>query len=270
MSLLEYPFLLKSLIVGLWLSIVFALLGIFVFIKRMSFFSDGISHSAILGLGIAFLFNFNTLISALFIGALFSLLIYFLEKKTKIHSDALIGLVFVSSMSLGLILMSLKAGYQPELLNFLIGNILAISNSDFFLTILFAASILIFLIFQFQKIILVLLDPIEAKLKKINVNFYELIFYLILGLSVILGIKIVGIILITAFLILPPAISSLMANSFKNFIILSILFAVINVIFGFLISNFYNLPLGASIVFCASIIFFIIFFFTHILFKTHK
>jgi len=265
MNIFEYPFLLKSLIISLWLSVVFALLGIFVFIKRMSFFSDGIAHSAILSLGIAFLFNFNILISAILTGIFFALIIYYLEKKTKIHTDTLIGIVFVSSLSLGLVLMSLKSSYQPELLNFLIGNILTISNIDFILTIIFSVLILIFLSFYFSKITLVLLDPTEAKLRKINVNFYELLFYLILGLTVILGIKLVGIILITAFLILPPAIASLITNYFRSFIIASIVFALINVISGFLVSNLYNFPLGASIVLSASIIFFILFLVTRFL-----
>jgi len=258
-NLIEYSFLLKSLIISLWLSVIFALLGVFVFIKRMSFFSDGIAHSAILGLALAFLFNFNIILSALATGITFSLLVYFLERKTKIHADTLIGLVFVSSLSLGLILMSLKAGYQPELLNFLVGNILTISDFDFILTIIFSILILIFFLFQFFKLVLILLDPVEAKLRKLNVNFYELLFYLILGISIILGIKIVGVILITAFLILPPAISSLIANSFKSFYILSIIFSLINVFLGFLISNLYNFPLGASIVISSSCIFFLLF-----------
>jgi zinc transport system permease protein len=259
MNIIEYSFFLKSLIASLWLSVVFALLGVFVFIKRMSFFSDGIAHSAILGLALAFLLNFNILVSALITGIIFSLLIYYLEKKTKIHTDTLIGLIFVSSLSLGLILMSLKAGYQPELLNFLIGNILTISDFDFILTIIFSILILIFFLFQFYKLTLALLDPVEAKLRKLNVSFYEFLFYLILGISVILGIKLAGVILITAFLVLPPAISSLIANSFKSFYLLSIIFALVNVFLGFFISNFYNSPLGASIVISASALFFLLF-----------
>jgi ABC-type Mn2+/Zn2+ transport system permease subunit len=259
MSLIEYSFFLKSLIISLWLSVVFALLGIFVFIKRMSFFSDGIAHSAILGLALAFLFKFNILLSALLTGIIFAFLIYFLERRTKIHTDTLIGLIFVSALSLGLILMSAKQGYQPELLNFLIGNILTIGDFDFVITIIFSILILIFLISNFSKLTLSLLDPVEAKLKKLNVSFYELLFYLILGISVILGIKLVGVILITAFLVVPPAISSLVSNSFRNFCLLSIVFALMNVFIGFFISNFYNFPLGASIVVSASALFFLLF-----------
>lgn len=259
MSIFEYSFLLKALISGLWLSIIFSLLGIFVFIKRLSFFSDGVAHSSILGLALAFLFKFNILISALVSGIIFSLAIYYLERKTKIHSDTLIGLIFVSGLSLGLILMSFKPSYQPDLLNFLIGNILTISDLDFIVSVIFSLFILSILIFRFSQVTISLLDPIEAKLRGINFNFYELIFYLFLGLSVILGIKVVGVILVTAFLIIPPAISSLIAKSFKQFIFLSVLFGLINTFSGFLIANFYNFPVSASIVLVGSVIFFIFF-----------
>jgi ABC-type Mn2+/Zn2+ transport system permease subunit len=261
MNIFEYPFLFKTLLTSLYLSVVFALLGIFVFIKRMSFFSDGVAHASILGLAIAFLLKKNILFFALLSGIIFSFLIYYLERKTKIHSDTLIGLIFVSSLSLGLILMSLKASYQPELLNFLIGNILTISDFDFILIFVFSLIITSFLILNLKKLVLVLIDPIEAKLRNIKVNLYELIFYCLLGISVILGIKLVGVILVTAFLVISPSISSLISRSFSQFIFFSIIFNILNSLLGFFVSNIYNFPFGASIVLIGSILFFIFFLF---------
>lgn len=255
----SFSFLINPLIASLWLVVLFSVLGIFVLMKRMSFFSDGIAHASVLGLALGFLLGLDPLLFALISALFFSLLIYFLERKTKIHTDALIGLIFVSALSLGLILMSRKAGYQPELLNFLIGNVLALGKFDIYLTVIFSIIILTIILFQFQKIFLVSLDPAEARLRKINVGLYEILFYLLLGSSVILGIKLVGVILVTAFLILPPITSSLIAPSFKHFVIYSILFGVISIISGFSISYFYDFPLGASIVICGSLIFFTIF-----------
>ena len=252
-------FFINSLIASLWLAILFSVLGIFILIKRMSFFSDGIAHASILGLAISFLLGSNPLIFALLSAIFFSFLIYLLERKTKIHPDALIGLVFVSALSLGLILMSQKAGYQPELLNFLIGNVLTLSKFDLYLTIIFSLIILTVIVFKFKEFFLVSLDPVEARLRKINITFYEILFYLLLGISVILGIKLVGIILVTAFLILPPVTSSLVASSFRNFIFFSIFFGLLNVILGFSLSYLKNLPLGPSIVLSGFFVFFLIF-----------
>lgn len=258
-------FLINSLIASFWLAVLFSILGIFIMIKRMSFFSDGIAHASILGLAISFLLGSNPLIFALLTAILFSFLIYFLEKKTKIHTDALIGLIFVSALSLGLILMSQKAGYQPELLNFLIGNVLSLNQFDVYLTIIFSLIILSIIILKFRELFLTSFDPVEARLRKINIAFYEILFYLLLAISVILGIKLVGVVLVTAFLILPPITSSLVASSFRNFIFFSIFFSFINVTFGFSLSYLKNLPLGASIVICSSLIFFLIFILKSIL-----
>ena len=252
-------FFINSLIISLWLAVLFSILGIFVLIRKMSFFSDGIAHASILGLAISFLFNSDPIIWALLSAIFFSLLIYFLEKKTKIHTDSLVGLIFVSALSFGLILISQKPGYQPELLNFLIGNVLTISQLDVYLTIIFSIIILSIIILKFPKLFLTFFDPIEARLKKINITFYEILFYILLGISIILGIKLVGIILVTAFLILPPVTSCLIAPSFRNFVFFSIFFGLISVIFGFFLSYLKDLPLGASIVVCGSLIFFLIF-----------
>lgn len=259
MSAIEYFIIFKALVSGLWLGVTLSLLGIFILTKKMAFFSDGIAHAAVLALAIAFLLNLNLfLISFVFIIAL-TLLIFFLENKTKIHTDTIIGIVFVSSLSLGLILMSQKASYQSELLNFLLGNILIISNTDFILTIILTSVILALLIFNFEKIMLSLIDPVEARLRKLNPKNYQLLFYILLALGVILGIKISGVILVTAFLILPAATASLVSSSFKNFIFFTCLLTVFNIISGFFISINYFLPLGASIVFVGSVLFFLLF-----------
>lgn len=252
-------FLINSLIVSILLSIIFAILGIFVIIKRMSFFSDGLAHAAVLGLAISFLLNLNPLFFALIFAIIFSLLIYFLQTKTKINLDALIGLIFVTAFSLGLILMSKKAGYQPELLNFLIGNVLTIGKSDLYITIFFSLIVLLIIFSRFNKFFLVIMDPIEAKLKGINIQLYEILFYVILGTSVILGIKLVGVVLVTSFIILPPITASLVSKSFKEFTFISVFLGLLNVISGFFLSYIYNLPLGPSIVVVGAVIFFSVF-----------
>lgn len=259
MSSIEYFLIFKALASSLWLGITLAILGILILTKKMAFFSDGIAHATILALAIAFLFNLNLFLISFIFVVFLTILIFFLENKTKIHTDTIIGIVFVSSLSLGLILMSQKASYQPELLNFILGNILIINNTDFFLTIIICSLILALLVFNLEKIMLSLIDPVEAKLKGLNPKKYQLLLYLLLALGIVLGIKISGVILVTAFLILPAATASLMSSSFKNFIFFTCLLTVFNIISGFFISFNYFLPLGASIVFVGSILFFLFF-----------
>lgn len=251
----------KALIITLWLSIVFAILGIFVIIKRMAFFSDGIAHASLLGLAIAFMMGLsNNIIIIIFESIIFAIVIFLLEKNTKINPDALVSIIFVISLSFGLIILSAQKGYQPELINFIIGNPLVMSNFDFYFILLFCLLALIFIIFNFKKILLAILDPTEARLININSYVYELFFYIFLALSVVLGIKIGGIMLITSFLILPPTIASFMANSLQALIAKSIIIAVISVMVGYILAYVYNFPVSASIILFSSVIFIIVFF----------
>ncbi|MER3570300.1 MAG: hypothetical protein C4348_01695 [Patescibacteria group bacterium] len=259
LEIFNYPFLIKSLILSFWLSLVFSFFGIFVLIKRMSFFSDGIAHASVFSLALAFLLNLDFFLISILGAIIFASLIFYLERKTKIHTDALIGLIFVSFLSLGLILISLKSGYQPELLSFLIGNLLTISDFDFYLILFFSIISIIFMIFLFKKMILVFLDRTESHLRGINVNFYEYLFYVFLAISVILGIKVMGMILVTAFLILPPMIASLISRSFKQMIILTLTLSVLNVMISYMLSFNFNLPLNATIILWNSIVFYFVF-----------
>ena len=259
LEIFNYPFLIKSLILSFWLSLVFSFFGIFVLIKRMSFFSDGIAHASVFSLALAFLLNLDFFLISILGAIIFASLIFYLERKTKIHTDALIGLIFVSFLSLGLILISLKSGYQPELLSFLIGNLLTISDFDFYLILFFSIISIISMIFLFKKMILVFLDRTESHLRGINVNFYEYLFYVFLAISVILGIKVMGMILVTAFLILPPMIASLISKSFKQMIILTLTLSVLNVMISYMLSFSFNLPLNATIILWNSIVFYFVF-----------
>lgn len=257
----DYYFLLKPLIAILVLSFIYSILGIFVILKKLSFFSDGIAHASIFFLALAYFLNLDLVVLGI-VGAIFlSSLIFFLERKTKLHTDALIGLIFVSFLSLGIILMSFKRGYQPELLNFFIGNILTLSSYDFYLILFFSFLILLLLIIFFRIFMLVFLDRTEAILRGFNVNLYEFIFYLILGTATILGIKITGIVLITALLILPPISASFISRNFKELLIFSPFLGCLNVVSGFFLSFVFNLPLSASIVVFSSFIFFLFFLF---------
>jgi len=259
MDLLFSSLILKPLLLTLWLSIVFAFLGVFVVIKRMSFFSDGIAHASIFSLALAFLLKADFLLFALLGAILFSSLIYYLERKTVIHSDALIGLIFVSFLSLGLILVTLKAGYQSELLSLFMGNILTISDVDFWLSFFLSLPVIFFLAFNLSKLTLIFIDRHEALLRGLNLTFYEYLFYLALATVTILGIKIIGIVLVTAFLILPPMIASLISRSFNQMVMLSVVFGLILTLIGFFISFTFNLPLGASIVLIESLVFYVVF-----------
>jgi zinc transport system permease protein len=247
-EILHYEFMQRALIIGVILAALLAFIGVFVVLKKMSFFSDGIAHASLAGIAIGILLSVSPLITAIIFSVIFAIFIFILEKKTKLSSDAIIGLIFTSGMALGVILLNFKQGYQPELISFLFGNILAIQQSELIITIIFSAIVGLFLILNYKKIALMVLNEDMAYISGINVNILQLALYIILTISVVLGIKMLGIVLISALLIIPVSISKLISNSFKKLIILSIIFSEITVISGITMSYYFDTPTGPTIV----------------------
>ena len=243
-----YPFMQRALIAGVILAAVLALLGVYVLLKRMSFFSDGIAHASLAGIALGIVFSWQPLTTALVLSAFFALIIYVIERKLELASDTAIGILFTSGMALGILLISLQPGYQPELISFLFGNILAIGQTELWLIGLFSVIIVGFVIVYFKQLTLIALDEELAYISNVKVNVLQPIFYVFLALAVVLGIKMLGVILVSALLILPTAAARILAPSFKKFIVLAVLLAEIIVLCGLTLSVMFDLPTGPVIV----------------------
>jgi zinc transport system permease protein len=250
---------LRSFLTGIFISIAYALLGIILVNKRMSFFADGIAHAILAGLALGVLFNFSPIIISIITAILFSFLIRSIQQKTKLHTDALIGIIFTFGFSLGLVLLLLLPKYRGSLLDYLLGDILTISILDFLLTLL-ALLIISFLFFHYRKyIILWLVDEDYFNLEVRKSQLFEIIFYIILGIMIVFGIKIGGVVLVSALMIIPPSTARLISSSFKNYVLLSIFLSLIGFLIGFAISYYGNLPTGPTIVLAHSLLFFFAF-----------
>ncbi|MFH1527946.1 MAG: metal ABC transporter permease [Bacteroidota bacterium] len=260
LEILQYPFMQRAIIGGLILGMMLAFMGVFVILRRMAFFGDGIAHASLAGIAIGILTSYNPLIIAIAFSVVLAILIFYLERKTTLSSDVIIGIFFTSSMALGIVLMSLKSGYQPELISFLFGNILAIQVSELIIMSVFAIMVLSFLIYFYRQITFIALDREGAKVAGINTGILDLIFYIALAIAVVLGVKILGIVLVSALLIIPASIGKLLVSSFKALIITSIVLAEITILGGLLLSYTLDLPAGGMIVLFGAALFFIALF----------
>ena len=258
-EILQFPFMQRALIAGVVLSIVLAYLGIFVILRKMAFFSDGVAHASLAGVAVGILTGVSPLGVALVIGVVMAILIYWLEKKTILSADAIIGILFTAGMALGVILMSLKSGYQPELISFLFGNILAIKTSELLVIVLLSFAIMIFLTTQRKKLTLLSFDSEIAYVSGVNPNLYQLALYIVLALAVVLGIKILGIILVSALLIVPVSTAKLFAGSFRSLVAFTLLISEVVVLTGLFLSYYFNFPTGATIVLTGTATFSIVF-----------
>ena len=248
LDILQYPFMQRAIIAGVVLACLLAWLGVFVIMRKMSFFADGIAHASLAGVAAGVLAGIHPLTTALIFSVLFSIAIYSLEKKTTLSSDAIIGILFTSGMALGVVLISFKSGYQPDLVNFLFGNILAIKPADLAIITALAAAIVVFLVCNHKSITLMALDMDTAYMAGIRVDLLQVSFYIILAVSVVLGLKILGIILVSALLIIPASTAKLLSKSFKGLIVQSVAFSEVIVILGIALSYYLDSPTGPMIV----------------------
>ncbi len=248
-------FLQRALAAGIITSILCAFVGVFVITRKMAFFANAVAHSSLTGIAIGFLANTNPFWSAIGFGALVGIGIGYLYRKSVLFIDTVIGIFLPSSMALGIILIGFVKGYKPSLLSYLFGDILAVTNSDLYIISVLSLISFIFLIAFFHEIIIISLDEDWARVKGVAVNPIDYTFFVILSLIIVVSTKIVGIILVSALIVIPPASAMNVARNFKETMIYSILFGIISAILGIWFSYMFNISTGPSIVITASIIF---------------
>ncbi|OGH68399.1 MAG: hypothetical protein A3I29_00595 [Candidatus Magasanikbacteria bacterium RIFCSPLOWO2_02_FULL_44_11] len=255
LELLSYSFVQRAIISGMCAGILLAVLGIFVTLKRMSFFSDGVAHASLVGVALGLLFHREPLIYAVIFSVVFAIAIFFLEQKTTIATDSLLAILFTSSLALGIVLINLQSGFQPDLISYLFGNILTIRTFEVWLIAGLSVLIAGFIYWKYRTYLLLSLNEEVAALAGIHTKSYQLLLYVILAVATVLSIKVLGIMLVSALLIIPVSSAKLLAGSSRQLAILSILFSELAIILGMFTSLVLNLPVGSVIVLSATFLF---------------
>ncbi|MDE3198693.1 MAG: metal ABC transporter permease [Acidobacteriota bacterium] len=244
----DLPFMQRALIAGIALGSVVPFLGVFVTLRRMSFFGDGIAHAALAGVAIGILAGISPFMTALGAGVLFGAAVFLLERRTTISPDAIIGVLFTGGLALGVVLISLKRGYQPELLSFLFGSILSVSAQDLGIILVFSVVIFLALVKFLRQFTLLALDKDSAWLYGVPTEPLDLLFYILVSVTIVLGVKLLGIVLVSALLIIPPTIAKLLAPSFRALIAASVIAGETFIVLGLVLSYLMDLPSGATII----------------------
>lgn len=258
-EILQLEFMQRAFIAGIILAPLLSVLGSFATLRKMSFFSDGIAHASLLGVALAIVVGLTPFNGALVIGFFFGVLVFLLERHTNLASDAVIGIIFTTGLALGIIIISLQPGYQPDLISFLFGNILAITWSNVWTILVLSFIILAIVSVLFRQLTLLSLSEELAWTSGIATKYIDVLFYILLSVSVVLGVKLLGIILVSALLITPPVTAKLFTRSFHAYVFYSIIFSLLAFIGGLVISYYLDFPSGASIVVTATAIFAITF-----------
>jgi zinc transport system permease protein len=257
-AMLQSPFMQRALIAGLILGVLLASLGTFVTLRKMAFFGDGIAHSSLAGIAIALLLGLSPLPTALAWAVVIAISIYLLEHRMRLSSDTLVGIFFPAGMALGVVLMSMTRGYQPDLFTYLFGSILSVRPADLAIIAGCAAAILAWLASSYRELTFMSLAEESAEVAGVPVYLHTPILYVALALATVLGVKILGIILVSALLVLPSAVSRLLATSFKEYLFASVALAEAMIVAGLAISFAYDLPSGATIILVGTAVFFLV------------
>ncbi len=256
---LQLAFMQRALIAGAAVAIPMALLGVFVTAKGIAFFGDGVAHASLAGIAIGLLIGISPLWAALVVAVIFAIVMALFDRYSKLKSDTILGFMFTVGMAIGIILLSFKSGYQPDLFSFLFGNILTISYSDLLFIIPFSVFTTILLLVLYKSILLMIVNREMAWLSGIPVFAAELLLYVFLAVTVVMGVKLLGIVLISALLIVPVATGRLLAKSLKSMLLQSIVFSELIVLGGLITSYYLDLPSGAVIVLFGALIFGLVF-----------
>lgn len=254
-EILQLEFMQRAFIAGIILAPLLAVLGSFVTLRKMSFFADGVAHASLLGVALSIIAGVAPFGGALVVGVIFGVLIFLLERYTTVASDAVIGIIFTTGLALGIVLISQQPGYQPDLISFLFGNILAITWNNVWLISGVAAAVLAIVFVIFRRLILTSLSEELAWTSGISTHYINLLFYILLSVSIVLGVKLLGIILVSALIITPSVTAKLITRSFVGYVRWSIVFSLLAFVGGLFASYYFDLPSGASIVLMATTLF---------------
>ncbi|MEX1112535.1 MAG: metal ABC transporter permease [Candidatus Andersenbacteria bacterium] len=255
LEILTFPFFQRAFIVGIILGALMAILGVLVVLRKMSFFSDAIGHSALAGIAIALLVNVNPFWGALAFALLVAFGISGVRSISKLSLDTLLGVFFSASVSLAVILVTFTPGYQADLISFLFGNILTVTSSDIATSIVIAAVVLGVFLWAGKAFVAISLDPALAKAEGIPVKQYELLFLLLLAAAIALAIKFVGVVLVTALLIIPAATAQNISRSLSQMFGFSVIISIISVSAGMLTSAALSTPSGPTIILSSTVLF---------------
>lgn len=248
LDILHYEFIQNAIMAGLLVSIASGIIGSLIVVNRMVFLAGGMAHTSYGGIGLAVYFGLPIFLGAsvFAVGAALLMAIITLNQRDKI--DTFIGLIWAVGMAIGIIFVDLTPGYNVDLMSYLFGSILAVSNEDItYMSILLIAIIIIVTLF-YREILAVSYDSEYANLRGINVKFFYTLILILSALTVVIAIKVVGLILVIALLTIPIYIAEKVSTSLGTMMFVSGVLSSVFTLVGLWFSYQFDLTSGASII----------------------
>ncbi len=256
LEIFQYSFLIRAFEAGLIVAIIAPMIGAFLVFRRYSYMADTLGHVSLLGVVLGVLTGLPPLVGALVVSVLFSFGIDTLRQNKKLFGESVLSLFLSGSLALALVLASFLKGFSRDFNSFLFGSITTVTQQDIWVIGILGVVILMAICILYQKFFLITLDEELAQAEGLKVRLYNLIMIFLSALTVALSLRIVGVLLIGALMVVPVMAATQFGKSFVKTIFIAILFSVLSTILGLFGSYYLNTPSGAMIV-LFSIVFFL-------------
>jgi zinc transport system permease protein len=252
-TLWSYAFMRNALLAGVLVSIACGIIGTLVVLNRIVFISGGIAHAAYGGVGIAYYFGADPVLGAVGFSLLSSLAMGLVHRKEGQRADTIIGVMWAIGMAIGIIFLSLSPGYKADLMSYLFGSILAVSTMDLWLMAGIAVLSLAFMLLFYRQLLALSFDQTFATVRNVPVGPLYLAMITLIGLTVVIAMRVVGLIMVIALLTIPPAIANLYIKDMPAIMALSAALSMLFCTVGLIISYVLNFPSGAVIILVAGL-----------------
>ena len=258
-DMMSLAFIQRAVLVGVLISICAALLGVSLVLKRYSMIGDGLSHVGFGVLTVATAFGYATpLYIAIPCVIICAILLLKIGNNSKIKSDSAIALISSTALAIGVAATSLTTGMNTDVCNFMFGSILAMSKTDVYLSVVVSVIVAILFVVYYRKIFIVTFDEEFAKASGLKAKRYTNIIAVLTALIIVIGMRMMGVMLISSIIIFPALTSMRVFKSFRNVVVSSTIVSVVSFLLGIYLSYLYNISTGAMIV-IVNLVFFILF-----------
>ncbi|ABB45337.1 ABC-3 [Sulfurimonas denitrificans DSM 1251] len=254
-EMFEYDFMQRAFIAGIIIAILASISGTFIVLRRYSLIGETLAHSALLGVAIGLVAEYNPLWMAVLFALFSAWLIEYLRSAFSIYSDAILAILLSGSLSLAIIIVSLGGAFNNSLFSYLFGSILSVSSEDIVVISIFGAISLVTLLLFSKEFYFIAYDEEVAKTSGVKVNFLNFLLVSVVAIIIALSIRIVGSLLISALMIIPTIAALQFRVGFLKTVLLSLVIALFSVVAGMTLSFYFSLPSGATIVVCVLFIF---------------
>jgi zinc transport system permease protein len=260
-TLLHYEFIQNAIYSSILASLACGIIGSLIIVNRMTFLAGGIAHANYGGIGLALYLGLPLLPVSTFFSIFISSILAFITYQERGRVDALIGVMWAMGMAFGIILIDLTPGYTPDIMSFLFGSILAVTHLDLYIMLILDLFIILFILIYYRAILLLSFDNEYAFTRGISTRLLYFLMLNMIGLSVVIVMRTVGLILVIALLTIPSYLAEKLSLSLFKMMLISIVLCLFFCLTGIYISYYFDITSGAAIIATGSIVFSIFYFF---------